>query len=1292
MGNLINRCRAVLRKCRVKNAVSRMVLAGALLAAPLFAEGLSSVTGGTGTAWAGKYSIDNLANDFANNGKTQTGDAVSSDLIGTVGPEHTGDEIYGGLATTPSSQPHNTIASGNRLTIEAQGEAVFSDRIAAGYAGSWGAGHSTANGNTLTINGNGKTSFSVFARAGYADNWGPGNSEASGNKLFFKNAILQSSEASGLAGGLAKLNTGSQGSHVIANNNEVHISGEKTEIYTTVNGGNAMTNNYAQGESLAQADGNKVYITGGARVVGAVHGAQINGNTTKTENWYAEAHNNLVEISDSFVGIKDYSKNQNFVAGAGVYAWRVKEAHDNKVVISNSILTGGQEDAGAKSYVTALYVNALTDPVEMSRNSVTFSNSTLDGHIWGTWILSTDRVSVSDTTVIVSKSNIGDFVEGDHVSARSGDVIAEGERSVSVSDSTVGGYIQGLYMTTNNGNASAQGGSVSVSHSVVGSYILGDNVAASEGSASVFGGSVSVSSGTTVKGFIYGLSVNAKKAIAEGGSVSVSETTVEGAITGFSLNAKGGDAIAQGSRVSVLNNSTVEGSITGASTAVVGTTAADSRASGNTLTIENSKVGSYVYGGLAMSGSDGIAEASGNTLDLKNVNALSLIMPSFAQNNGSGKAVAEGNTVTSQGGTYGGSIFVSYASAAGNTASAGGNTVTLQGGTYSGGIYGSYAYAARSTATAGGNTITLRGGTHDGSILGSYAYAAGNTSAAQSNAVTESATAGDATIRRNTAIAEGNTVTLQDGTYSGSIFGSYAYAAGSAAAAGGNTVTLQGDDVFGGGSPSFSAQATVIWGSYALGGNKVYAPSSPNTLNFIDAKGMTAANISNFSILKYTLPNMISQESVLSLTGGPDKKNTDISNASVSVAVSEVWGRDGGEFGFGGDKSPENDRIILLKNDNGLVSDGWKQEGMIIAREGVSLAFELAAATDDTSLYLYRPETFIDPSDPDHPHPNDTMVNPQTKALAEGWLAGLTLGIQAGNVAADQGIGAMRYAAVRLDREGWLPFGVLEGGSLKYDSGSHINLQSLSLLAGLGRGVSTDWGLLIVGGFFEYGTGSYKTHNSFDTMPSVDGSGNAWYMGGGLLASMDFKKTGDGHFYLEGSAHTGMLHNSFDGDALRDAYGRTAEFDTDTPYYNLHAGLGYLWNFAEDHSLDIYGKYYWTRVLGTDETLNTGDPVDFDDITSSRTRLGARYSYQATEHVSAYIGAAWEHEFEGVSDSSVFGYDIDSPKIRGDSGRGEIGLRFTPTDDLPLTVDIGVQGYAGKKEGVTGSLFVQYEF
>ncbi len=633
MGNLINRYRAVLRKCRVKNAVSRMVLAGALLAAPLFAEGLSSITGGTGTAYAGIYSLDGQAQDFVNNGYPQKDDAESSNLgitpPGIVGIEHADDKIYGGLATTPSPRTYNSIASDNHLTVEIHEgeEACFSDEVIAGYTDNKGFGDSTANGNHLTINNNGKTSFSqrviagyagshatgnstannniltingngktgplfflgktvpspVAVRAGYADNWETGSSEASGNQLYFRDAILEASEASGLAGGLAKLNTGSQGSHVIANKNEVHISGTKTEIRSNVNGGNAMTNNFAQAGSMAQANENKVFITDGASVIGTVCGAQINGNKTDTNGWYAEAHDNFVEIKDSSFGPQNGSTDGTFsVYGAVMYAWRVRNAYKNEVEISNSNFTGGHQDDPNKSSVTALSIYSFSDPVEVRGNSVRISKSIIDGYnILGTNISTTDRAGVSNTTVEVSNgSNIGGYVGGDFVSARSGVVIAEGERSVSVSDSTIGGYIQGLDLSTSHGNASAQGGSVSVSHSVVGSYILGDNVAAPEGSASVFGGSVSVSSGTTVKGFISGLSVNAKKAIAEGGSVSVWETTFAGYVFG-------------------------------ASTTVKQNSSATSRASRNTVTIENSKIGNLVYGGYAVNKSSGIAEASG---------------------------------------------------------------------------------------------------------------------------------------------------------------------------------------------------------------------------------------------------------------------------------------------------------------------------------------------------------------------------------------------------------------------------------------------------------------------------------------------------------------------------------------------------------------------------------------------------------------------------------------------------------------------------------------------------------
>ena len=40
-----------------------------------FAEGLPSIVGGTETAWAGKYSLDGLAQDFAGTGSPQEHDA-----------------------------------------------------------------------------------------------------------------------------------------------------------------------------------------------------------------------------------------------------------------------------------------------------------------------------------------------------------------------------------------------------------------------------------------------------------------------------------------------------------------------------------------------------------------------------------------------------------------------------------------------------------------------------------------------------------------------------------------------------------------------------------------------------------------------------------------------------------------------------------------------------------------------------------------------------------------------------------------------------------------------------------------------------------------------------------------------------------------------------------------------------------------------------------------------------------------------------------------------------------------
>jgi len=220
---------------------------------------------------------------------------------------------------------------------------------------------------------------------------------------------------------------------------------------------------------------------------------------------------------------------------------------------------------------------------------------------------------------------------------------------------------------------------------------------------------------------------------------------------------------------------------------------------------------------------------------------------------------------------------------------------------------------------------------------------------------------------------------------------------------------------------------------------------------------------------------------------------------------------------------------------------------------------------------------------------------------------------------------------------------------------------------------------------FEFGTGSYDTYNSFANRASVKGSGDTRYYGGGILARMAFTN----NIYMETSGRMGRLKNELNNVNLPAA---NASYDTNSTYYGLHLGTGYVWNIDGKASLDLHAKYFWTHVGGDSVRLNTGDPVKFDDVNSHRTRLGGRFSYAVSEQVSPYIGAAWEHEFDGKAKAEAYGYSLGESKISGSTGIGEIGLTLNPTRDIPLFLDLGVQGYTGKREGVTGSLQLRFEF
>ncbi|MDR0239135.1 MAG: hypothetical protein LBI88_02750, partial [Deltaproteobacteria bacterium] len=67
-------------------------------------------------------------------------------------------------------------------------------------------------------------------------------------------------------------------------------------------------------------------------------------------------------------------------------------------------------------------------------------------------------------------------------------------------------------------------------------------------------------------------------------------------------------------------------------------------------------------------------------------------------------------------------------------------------------------------------------------------------------------------------------------------------------------------------------------------------------------------------------------------------------------------------------------------------------------------------------------------------------------------------------------------------------------------------------------------------------------------------------------------------------------------------------------------------------------------------------------------------------------------EFDGRARATTYGYDIRRPDLTGGTGIGELGLTLKPSKTVPLSFDLGVQGYVGKREGVTGSLQARFEF
>ena len=663
--------------------------------------------------------------------------------------------------------------------------------------------------------------------------------------------------------------------------------------------------------------------------------------------------------------------------------------------------------------------------------------------------------------------------------------------------------------------------------------------------------------------------------------------------------------------------------------------------SGNTIIVygDTPLRGGTVFGAVYGVSGSGIVDAavSDNQVFINNGTIRGDIFGGFAHNM-LGATLARGNRIIVNGGELEKFSFGGFAQSDNASASADNNSVTVHGGT-SGMIYGGFAQSSSGPVTANGNSVTILGGTVDGDVVGGVVapQSAGMSADASDNRVT---IGGNAEVRFSE-IYGGRCVTSPS---NGTIRATHNY------------VTLTG-------TPKLNI--TALYGG-DITSSGVSAPNwdafTGNTLNVWNYHGSAVRSVQNFESFNFVFPATQSSP-VLTVTGEARLNAADGTGRGSTITASTIGGTA---------PLPTGTSITLLQA--GTLATPYFSQTQAAGRHGALLGYLWNLNTAGNALTATV---------------GKVHVNPQAKVLAEGYLTGTALLNQSADLIAGQGMREACDAA----KPGFGTFAALSGGWSRYNSGSHVDISGFSLLTGLSFGTAFSPGRLTLGAFFEYGNGSYDTYNSFGNAADVNGDGNIHHIGGGVLGRMDFVNTGPGHIYMETSLRAGHIHNEYGSSDLRDFFtGRSANYDAGSAYYGLHFGTGYLWNINKQASLDTYAKYFWTRQDGDTVTLSTGDRVAFRAVDSHRLRMGSRFSYAVNECVSPYIGAAWEYGFDGRVKATTYGYDISKPDLRGGTGIGEFGLTLTPSRGLPLSFDLGGQGYAGTRRGLTGSLRIKLEF
>ena len=450
--------------------------------------------------------------------------------------------------------------------------------------------------------------------------------------------------------------------------------------------------------------------------------------------------------------------------------------------------------------------------------------------------------------------------------------------------------------------------------------------------------------------------------------------------------------------------------------------------------------------------------------------------------------------------------------------------------------------------------------------------------------------------------------------------------------------------------------ATVVGGVYDVsvksetstrGGNDVELTNSRLQLSGTNKVGF----ISGFDTIGLNVTEANKEKAVLTVTDA-DAGQMEFNGVTIEIASDDflessntyqLINVEGGKYTF---------KDLTVKESHTFIETTYTADGDVVLGNGENL-------TSENDLFNNK----------------TVKATESSKTLAESLLGTVAFINQGAEFIADEGIAAMVDAA-KLGEV--TAFGVMQGGSTHYNTGSYVDVDGVTFMAGAGLRINPNW---TMAGFVEAGWANSASH-----VEGTRGDGDHEYFGVGFATRYQT----DGVLYVDGSLRAGRATTEFAG-----RYGQdSASYDAKSLYMSAHVGLGALWDLNESLKLDTYARYMFTYLDDDDVGLNNryNDKLELDSTVTHAVRAGARFLGDFNDYASWKVGAAYEHVFDGDAESAVNSFSLDVPSLEGDTGVFELGLRIRPSLESNWAVDLGAKGYVGDREGVTGNMTVRYSF